>query len=195
MIDTETTGLYPYGREYEYLEYVPDEMLQLSIINAATGRKLYDKLLWPAHHKRWTEAEMTNHISYDMVRNAPSVYEERSRIQEIIDGARVLIGYNTSFDMGFMEAAGISFDKVKWAIDVMDDFAAHYGEFVDWAEDYKWQKLTKAARLTDYDQQYWAAIDGRSTAHDSLEDCKATLHVAKWLEAHPDQMLKNALYY
>lgn len=193
MIDTETTGLFPYGREPPYEDCVPDEMLQLSIMNVATGRTLYDKLLWPAHRKSWYQAEQVNHISFDMVRDAPSVYEERSRIQEIIDGARLVIGYNTSFDMGFMEAAGISFEKVKWAIDVMDDFAAHYGEFVDWAEDYKWQKLTTAARLTKYDEAYW--VHGSKTAHDSLEDCKATLHVAKWLEAHPDQMLKNALYY
>lgn len=134
VLDTETTGLYPYERPNEHARYYgpdvypADEILQLSIMSAHNGRTLFNKKLWPAHHKHWYEAEKIHGIRPIDVRDAPSFYEVREKVQEIIDGARLIIGYNLCFDMEFLEAAGITFDKCKWAIDVMDDFAAHYGE-------------------------------------------------------------------
>lgn len=205
VFDTETTGLHPYERPNEYAKYYsdepaylpPDDILQLSIISAHNGRTLFNKRLWPAHNRAWPQAEKIHGIRPIDVRDAPSFYEVRDKVQEIIDGARLIIGYNLCFDMSFLKMAGISFDKCKWAIDVMDDFAAHYGERPEWAQDYTWQKLTKAARLTGYDPYYWDPnLAGTGyDAHDSLNDCKATLHVARWLEENPKQMLQNALYY
>lgn len=134
VLDTETTGLYPYERPNEYSKYYgpdiypADEILQLSIMSAHNGRTLFNKKLWPAHHKAWYSAEKIHGIRPIDVRDAPSFYEVREKVQEIIDGARLIIGYNLCFDMEFLESAGITFDKCKWAIDVMDDFAAHYGE-------------------------------------------------------------------
>lgn len=197
VLDTETTGLYSHrwidenGEENE-----ADEILQLSIISAGTGRTLYNKKFWPAHHKSWPEAQAVNHIRPIDVRDAPSFYEERPKIQEIINAARLIIGYNLDFDLSMLKAAGISFTKVKWGIDVMEDFSIHYGERVEWLEGYKWQRLTKAARVTGYDPYYWDPnLAGTGyDAHDSLNDCRATLHVAMWLQSNPDQMLKNAKY-
>ena len=57
--------------------------------------------------------------------------------------------------------------------------------------------MVKAARLTEFDPYYWDPnLAGTGyDAHDALNDCRATLHVAKWLEEHPERMLKNACYY
>ena len=125
VLDTETTGL---NISEHIFDQVRDEILQLSIISAHNGRTLFNQKLWPAHLRTWPEAQKIHGIRPIDVRDAPSFYEVREKVQEIIDGARLIIGYNIGFDMSFLKAAGITFTKCKWVIDVMDDFAAHYGE-------------------------------------------------------------------
>ena len=51
----------------------------------------------------------------------------------------------------------------------MVEFAEVYGEYSEYFEGYKWQKLTTAADYYGYEYN----------AHDSLEDVKATLYVYK----------------
>ena len=189
VIDTETTGLNPYGKETHepWEDPSPDDMLQLSIIDARTGATMYDQYFWPPHKSEWPAAEAVNKISPAMVEHSPSFYECRESVQDLLDAARGIIGYNVSFDLGFLEAAGCNYSRTKYLIDVMDDFAAHTHEKPEWAEDYTWQKLTYAAKQTGYT---WPG-----DAHNSLQDCLATLHVAKWLQANPTEMLKWALWY
>lgn len=186
VLDTETTGLHPFGSA-THLDEAPADMLQLSIIDARIGGKLYDQYFWPKNNRVWPEAEAVNHISPAMVRDMPSFVSERDIVQDILDKARVIIGYNLSFDLGFLEAAGCNYSRTKYLIDVMDDYAAHIHDKPDWADDYTWQKLTKAADDTGY---RWPAA-----AHNSLQDCMATLHVCRWLEKNPHEMLKWALWY
>ena len=186
VLDTETTGLHPFGSA-THLEEEPADMLQLSIIDAKDGSRIYDQYYWPKHSRAWPQAEAVNHISPAMVRDMPSFVQEREIVQEILDKARVIIGYNISFDLGFLEAAGCNYSRTKYLIDVMDDYAAHVHDKPDWAEDWTWQKLTEAAEQTHYQ---WAG-----EAHNSLQDCLATLHVCRWLEKHPQEMLKWALWY
>ena len=45
-------------------------------------------------------------------------------------------------------------------------FAEIYGEWNDYHQSYKWQKLTTAARYVGYE---WPAV-----SHRAIEDCKAT---------------------
>lgn len=173
-IDTETTGLSPMDG---------DEVLQLAAADVPTGEVLYDRYLWPAHNREWPEAEAVNRISPETVRDAPSVCEERGRIQEMLDGASVIIGYNLGFDERFLEAAGFVLDP-EWEIDVMYDWAAHVGDYQTWCGGYRWQKLSSAARRTGYTGH---------RRHDALGDVMATIHVAKWLQEHPERMNANYL--
>ena len=74
-------------------------------------------------------------------------------------------------------------DKEKVVIDVMKDFAITYGEYSDWHGDYKWQKLSKAARYYQYEsKEHW---------HYALGDCMATLHV--FLSMYNDEFYKEKI--
>ena len=80
--------------------------------------------------------------------------------------------YNTYFDIKFLENSGVIFRTETDVVDVMRDFAVIYGKWSDYFEEYKWQKLTTAARYYGYD---WKSIP--EGAHNSLADCYATLFV------------------
>lgn len=157
VVDAETTGL----------SQQDDELLQLSIISG-NGEVLYSSYFRPFSVDIWPDAQSVNHISPEMVAGAPSIYDEVPRIKGIISQAKEIIGYNTGFDLGFLEAVGVSAPEDAKIIDVMLDFAPIYGEYSEWFESYKWQKLVTCAAYYGYT---WP--DG--AAHDSLADCKATL--------------------
>ena len=168
VIDTETTGL-----DDEW-----DEILQLSIIDG-DGNTLFDCYFKP-FATSWKAAERVNGISPDMVANAPRFSEKLPEINAILSRADTVIGYNTPFDLGFLENNGVYIPKNATIIDVMRDFAEVYGEWSDYYNDYKWQKLSTAAYYYEYDWNSRPEI-----AHNSLADCYATLYVyQKMTEGH-----------
>ena len=158
VIDTETTGL---SSDY-------DEILQLSIIDNC-GNTLYNQYFRPQNCNEWEQAQAVNGISPDMVKDCPSIAAELPKIQAIFSSVRKIVGYNTFFDLDFLQAAGVDIAGDTEIIDVMRDFAEIYGEWNDYFGNYKWQKLTTCADYYGYD---W----GDDTAHDSLSDCRATLY-------------------
>lgn len=161
IIDTETTGIRP-GE---------DKILQLSVLDG-NGVELFDSYIHPYGVSSWPEAQRINGISSEMVRDSPSMAELRPRIEETLAGAALIIGYNVSFDLSFLEAAGVVI-PVTDVCDVMEDFAPVAGEWAEWANGgaggWKWQKLTACAGHYGFDFK----------AHDSLEDCRATLHCCR----------------
>lgn len=161
VIDTETTGLNP----------EKDELLQVSIISS-DGRILFNSYIKPKEHMNWKSAEEINGITPQMVKNAPTIDDVMPQIMTIIKYAKVIIGYNVNFDLGFIQTAGCSIPNDTNIVDVMTIFARIYGEYSDYFRDYKWQKLTVCADYYGYD---W----GFDTAHNSLSDCKATLFCYK----------------
>ena len=157
VIDTETTGL----------NADADELLQVSIIDSQ-GNTLFNSYIKPLFTENWDGAMAVNHITPEMVANAPNIIEVKQEINKIINSANVIVGYNTDFDLSFLSAVGIENSKAT-VIDVMQDFADIYGEWSDKYGCNKWQKLTKCAEYYGYD---W----GTDIAHDSLADCRATLY-------------------
>ena len=168
VLDTETTGL----------DSVRDEIISLGIVDANSGDVVYDSLLWPSKSKRWPDAERVNHISYDMVRDAPSIMQERERIQSILDNARVFVGYNVYFDVSMLESAGFDLSTIRVFMDVMLDYAAYYGEWDGYHAEPKWQKLSFAANECGYDYR---------DAHTAIGDCRATLAVGNYMASNPKQ--------
>ena len=158
VFDTETTGLNP--------EY--DEIIQLSIIDG-TGKVLFDEYIKPSRRKKWPEAQKISGISPEMVKNCKTFRFFRKTIQKIFDSAKTIIAYNIGFDAGFLQSYGIDVYREKNWRDVMIDFAEIYGEWSDYKQSYKWQKLSTAAAYYDF----------KFSAHNSLEDVKATLFVAE----------------
>ena len=158
VLDLETTGL----------DYSHDEILQASIISG-TGETLYNSYFKPIYAKSWKGAENVNYITPEMVANAPNIYQEMPKINAILSNAKTIIGYNHSaFDIPFLKANGAVIPEDVEIIDVMLKFAPIYGEYSEYFEDYKWQKLTTCAEYYHYD---W----GNDKAHNSLADCRATL--------------------
>lgn len=159
VIDIETTGL-----DIEH-----DEPLQISIIDG-DGKTLYNSYLKPLYVSEWTEAMRINHITPEMVADAPNIYEEMPKINSILRQAKKIIGYNhIGFDIPFLESFGAVIPEQAEQIDVMLDFAPVYGDYNEYLGDYKWQKLTTCAAYYHYE---W----GDDKSHDSLADCRATLH-------------------
>ena len=111
VLDTETTGFHPEQG---------DELLQVSIIDN-TGEVLYNQLIRPTFTREWPEAMKVNNITPEMVADCPSIEDEASKIKQIIEAADEIIGYNTLFDLNFLErCAGIRLREGKTVIDVMD---------------------------------------------------------------------------
>ena len=162
VIDTETTGLDPER----------DELLQLSIISD-NGEVVFNSYFRPCA-KSWEESQQINHISPDMVKNALPFVDKREEINSILRRADTIIGYNTQFDIAFLENNGIIFpDNVK-VVDVAREFAIIYGDWNEYYNEFRCKKLTFAAEYYGYD---WKCRPEK--AHNSLADCFATLFVYK----------------
>ena len=145
-LDTETTGFSP--RE--------DEILQLSIMNGC-GDILFDEYVKPQRKAEWPCAQAVHGISPEMVGNNNSIEMYQEKINQILAGAELCVGYNLSFDLNFLRGAGVCIPEKLKIHDVM------------WA----FSKITGKRRSLSYCAAYY----GYSfQAHDSLEDAKATLH-------------------
>ena len=156
VLDTETTGLDPRR----------DELLQISVLDADTGATVLNTYVRPIWTLEWPQAQHINGITPEMVADAPTMAELQFTLRAIVDAASEVIGYNTSFDLSFLEPYGIIPDGE--VVDVMTNFAPIYGEWSEYHDDYKWQSLSTCAAYFGYD---W----GEDKVHDSLADCKATL--------------------
>lgn len=157
IIDTETTGLNP----------EEDEILQLSIVDES-GCTVYNSYFRPKRHRSWKTAEKINRITPETVKNAPTIKEMLSVINAIFSQCKVIVGYNTGFDLSFLQKAGVKFREDIKIIDVQAIFMPIVGDW-DWQQNrYKWQSLVKCAEYCGYKWQ--------GNAHDSLADALATLH-------------------
>lgn len=176
VLDTETTGLHP----------DTDELLQLSIIDA-TGKVLYDSYFKPVDTESWDEAEAVNHISPEMVADAPPIETQIETINRILHDADMIIGYNVGFDLTFLSYAAITVPDTR-IVDVMRIFAPIYGEEDEKHGGFKWKSLVVAAEYYNFD---WS----KYPAHNSLGDCFATLHVFDRLRLHVNLLMDRLINY
>lgn len=172
-LDTETTGLDPIGG---------DAVLQLSIVDADTKKVVFDEYFKPRVKTQWEAATRVNHITPEMVKDCKHFREYYTDIQNIFDNADEIIGYNTQFDLEFLEiAGGIIVPKSAKIVDVMQEYAECYGKWDAKNHRYKWVKLIEAAEHFGFDWDQYPA-------HNSLGDVFATLHIY-------ESMRDTTLYY
>lgn len=167
IFDTETTGLDPFDR---------DEILQLSIIDG-NGKVLFSDYIKPAHRRKWDDAMRIHGITPDMVRGKRKFDEIKDEVKEIFNRAELVVGYNLSFDLGFLKAEGIKPNPDALVFDVMHEFAPVHGKWNAYHGDYTWAKLSVCAKHYGFKFQ----------AHDALEDTRATLHCYKAMLADDEE--------
>lgn len=156
--DTETTGVSEY-----------DELLQVTVIDD-NEKILLETYLRPQRMMVWKEAEKVNHITYDMVKDAPNPVDIKDQLQDIFNKAEKIIGYNTMFDVGFVErCCGVTIDRDK-IVDCLKNFRD---------ECRKKSILIPHHKLGDAVDYYCpeAKEDYLSNAHDASCDAIATMRV------------------
>ena len=162
-LDTETTGLTPAW----------DEILTLSIVDAESGDAILEGTYRPTRVTSWPEAERVNGISPEAVADCPPISADAGRIRDVLTSADMVVAYNVSFDLPFIEASVGRLPDGMVVSDPMLDFSEHHGLHGELRGDRRWVRLVEAAEWADH---VWT---GRS--HGSLADARAAAAVWRWL--------------
>ncbi len=154
-LDLETTGV----------DGSSDEILQVGIVDG-TGEALMSTLVRPTAHSAWPAAQRVNGISPADVADAPTVLDLLPEISGLLASARMVVGFNVLFDLGFLRAVGVPCLDVP-VVDVMRELAPVVGVWNPERRSYRWPKLAACAA------HYGVDFD----PHDACEDAKATVEV------------------
>ena len=154
VLDFETTGL---SSKY-------DEILQVSAIDQ-DGNVLINEYCKPKSISTWEEAEAIHKISPAMVFDKKPFEDYVEILTDILTNAAEIIIYNADFEVGFLKKYGVEFNTNIY--DLMYEFAEVYGQWNEYYGIYTWKSLDDCCLYYGY------YLDN---AHNSLEDCKATLY-------------------
>jgi len=163
ILDTETTGLDSSA-----------EIVEISIIDH-NGAIVLDTLIKPTKPIP-ADASKIHGITDDMVANAPSFADIADEFFAII-AHKTMVIYNANYDIRIIEQTakmhGIEqANYTKWDSDAqcaMLAYAQYYGQWDDYRDQYKWQRLGNAAK------QQGVIVEGK--AHRALADVKMTLGI------------------
>lgn len=152
VLDTETTGISN-----------SDEILQVSILDE-DGKIIFNEYCKPIQHTLWREAEKIHHISPAMAKDKKPLSDFYAVLKEILEGVDEIIGFNTKFDIRMLKnnlaMSGHEINIHAKIVDVMQMYRCRYGSPY---------KLVDCAKHFGYS----------FVAHDSIEDCRATLFCYK----------------
>lgn len=165
VIDTETTGL----------DDTKDEVLSLTITDG-NGNVLFDRLIKPRKRKRWDQAAQIHGIRWSDVKDEKELVEYEDELKPLLDNGRLIVGYNTFFDVEMLRASGAVFPANN-NFDVMQEFAKVHGKWSDWKQDRQWVKLKECASFYHYP---------KFDAHSSSNDAVATAYCFRELLNDPE---------
>lgn len=163
VIKTDTTGLVSGS----------DEILELVILDTE-GQELFASRFRPLHNEIWLDAENVNHIRPEDVQDERAIDVYRNVIQKILSAAKTVIGYNVRFETAMLKGQGFQIPGA--CVDVMESFAAIYGEWDESYQEYSWQKLKRCAHYYHYD---WNEVKDE---HRAMAYAKATLYCWKKMQ-------------
>ena len=164
ILDTETTGLDNTA-----------EIVEISIIDQQ-GNVVFDSLVKPKNPIP-AGATAIHGITNDMVSTAPTWAEIHDTVCQIVNSKPLAI-YNEEYDMRLMAQTAALYGLQPVTADAycaMLAYAEFWGEWNYHKNEYRWQKLTVAAR------QQAVAVEGQ--AHRALADVKMTLGVIRGMAA------------
>lgn len=166
ILDTETTGL---GDEAEIVE--------ISVIDAK-GSVLLNSLVRPSKPIP-QEATAIHGITDAMVASAPTWDQLHQQFTDIIyNTEQPLVIYNDAYDARILNNTARIYGIPPASVSVhcaMHAYAEFYGQWDNYRDQYKWQKLTNAVKQCGYE------VEG---AHRSLSDCQMTLQVLQFMAAN-----------
>jgi len=162
-LDTETTGLYrSEGAEIVELAVLRDD-----------GEVMINSLIKPKKPIP-TNASAIHGITNDMVADAPLFADIRKQVYKLLRHQEVVI-YNASFDLQWLPRLY----NISAVSCCMLDYAYYYGEFDEYHQSYRWQKLTQAARQIGY------SLPPDLQPHRALADCFMTRAVWHYMRDNP----------
>lgn len=154
ILDTETTGLTD-----------NDEIIQLAITDL-NGDSLVSELIKPAKKKSINKKALEVHgIKMSMLKDAPTFNEIAKPLKKALKG-KIVIAYNSDFDARmYSQSHKFGGGYKPWGMPkkwqcAMLQYSRFFGEWNEYQNNYKWQKLTGGD-------------------HSALGDCLATLEVIK----------------
>lgn len=168
ILDTETTGL---GDKAE--------ICSIAVIDD-TGKTLLDTLVRPV---RGIPADATriHGITNDTVKNARDWLNTNEQVWQLLHGRDVIV-YNADYDIRLLiqsEKACEPFALSDWGtisrVCAMNAYAEYVGDWNEYHENYRWHKLTDAARAIGYQ------LPEGMKPHGALADCLMTLAVCRYL--------------
>jgi DNA polymerase-3 subunit epsilon len=181
--DTETTGLKQTGSNLMSL----DEIIQIGIIDPQ-GNIVFESLINPVKRRISQEAKTIHGIDLRKLKDAPTFQEIIPKLREILNG-KLVIAYNIDFESRMLTQTAAKYLKIFGKVEDMEfhmqcamtEYSKFIGEWSDYHEDYKFQKLPGAT-------------------HNVIEDCLAVLNIIKEmanaeLSQIPDPWWKNLLNY
>lgn len=164
------------------------EMLELSVISHADRREVYHSFFRPATVRAWPNSQAVHHISPEMVKDAPSLKDQRGCIRKVIDAADGIIGFATDNDIRYLRGNGIPVADDKRIIDVRDWFWYYKGRHCD-IEFGSTPRLAKCAEMMGFE------FSEESEAHSAANDTLMTLRLFDALvaEGGADLPLEEAI--
>lgn len=177
VLDTETTGL---GFQ--------DEICEIAIVDS-TGKKLLCTLVKPTCRFN-ADAIAIHQITPELVQESPEWVDIRREVERLITGRNVLV-YNAKFDRMMMHQSDDAHDVphteysaiASWFC-VMTAYARIWGQWSEYKRDWKWQSLSNAL------SQQGIVFDN---LHGALEDCLATLELAKTMVRSDVKTLRKSI--
>jgi len=165
ILDTETTGLGYYC-----------EIVSIGIVDI-DGNILLDTLVKPTVGIP-TEATKIHGLTNDDVANSPSYLKLMPKIESILKDRTVCI-YNAEYDIRLMQQSALAHDVKPFNLSevhcVMEMYAEFWGDWNEYRQSYKWQKLANAVAQ--------CGLEPSGKLHHAVNDAEMTrqvlLHMAK----------------
>ena len=164
------------------------EMLELSVINHADCRTVYQSYFHPVTARSWPNSQAVHHITPAMVKDAPTVKKERRKIQTLVNAADGIIGFAVDNDIRYLTGNNIEVRDDIRIIDVRDWFWYYKGKHLD-IEFGSVPRLAKCAEILGFE------FSEESEAHSAANDTLMTIRLFDALlkEAGMDLPLSDAI--